>query len=195
MKRGEIYYAAVPYLPEYPLNFFVEDLDENGKGIGTGKVIKQVPEDNFRGKKGERNPEYQVILPFKRRMVLIISGDELIDIQPSVIVMPIHTIYDEQLERPFFKRLMETNLMSEAYYLGSRLNGRSVVSIIDVKTISKTLVYDRVPCTLTPEEMEGIDLRFSDCLNNSLVLACQTCDRNCGNCKLLKASNQLHHKS
>ena len=141
----------------------------------------------------ERNIDFHVVLPSKKRMVLVISSDGLLKEQPSVIVMPIHTIYKEQEDKPFYKRLIDTNLILEAYYLGDRFNGKSFVSVIDVKTISKTIMYEKVGAINSDETM-GIDLRFSDCLNNSIVLACQVCDRVCANCKLLLAANQLKTK-
>ncbi|MGE5552010.1 MAG: hypothetical protein ACM3ZC_15980 [Bacteroidota bacterium] len=192
MRRGEVYYAAVPYLPEAPLTFFVEDLNDEQQGLGTGRLMQQTPEENFR--RDGKNPEFKVVLPFKRRMVLLVSSEEALndpDTQ-SVLVMPIHTIYEEQAKtHPFYQKLISANCFPEAFYLGERSGRKSSISITQVKHISKNLIFDKVHWSLTPEEMTSVDVRFADCMGSSIILACQVCDRACQTCEILKTANQL----
>ncbi|MGE5528554.1 MAG: hypothetical protein ACM3X6_05365 [Patescibacteria group bacterium] len=192
MKRGEVYYAAVPYLPEYPLNFFIEDCDSDGKKLGTGRLQTQLPEQQLRGR--DKNPEYHVVLPFKRRMVLLFSSDKLLADPriPSALVMPIHTITENQaVNNPFHRKLIEANCFREAFYLGERSGRKAMVSVIEVKTIAKSLIYEHANISLSAQELTSIDVRFADCVGSSVILACQVCDRNCQACEILKAANQL----
>lgn len=190
MRRGEVYYAVVPYLPEAPLRCFIEDKDKKGCGLGRGKIRDVLPKD-FRGILV--NPEYHVVLPLKRRMVVVVSPVSRLKGVPAALTMPIFKVSPENEVKPFFQDLMTENKIREAYYLGERhgLKFKSYVAVTDVKLIHQSLIGEKAKLELTSNDIDQLDVRLAECMDSSFVLACQECDRKCDICVLRKVVNQL----
>lgn len=191
MVKGEVYFAAIPYLPHTPLRYFMEEKDEQGKGTGVGRVMEAGTAPLIGDNK---NPTMQVVLPVKARMTIIISPIGRLRGNPTAIVVPIESIKPEHIQKSKFKkRLCEGEEFREALYLPPRpgLPEPSYAAIVDVKLVHETLFTARADWRPTAEEIRKIDLRLAECFTSSVVLACQTCNRDCGACELLAAVNRL----
>lgn len=191
MQRGDVFFAAVPYLPQAPLKFFLEDMDEGGNRTGSGRVEAHSP-DLLRGKK--KNEEYHVVLPVKARMVVIISPVGRLWGLPAAVAVPIYKISLADLEKSITKRrLVEGDKFREVLLLKKRygLELDSYASITDVKLIHESMFTGKAVWSLSETEMREVDIRLSECLTGSFTMACQTCDRQCETCEILIAVNQL----
>ena len=190
MRRGEAYFAIIPYLPLAPLRVFTEDINEEGKKTGTGRIIPS----GLEAFKGEENPAVEVLVPFKARMNIIMAPPGELYGVPAALVIPVKSIKPELLKTSSYKRkLVEGVQFKETLLLPPRegLPDLSYLSIPDIKYVHGTLFTGSAGWGLTGDEMQAVEIRLSECLAGSHTLACQTCDRQCEKCEILIAVNQL----
>jgi len=141
IKRGWIFEAAVPYVGERPLEFFIPDKKDTYRGrkipvSGTAVSLST----SFQNVKDE----YQVVLGLKQRKVVIISSDELNSDSEhdDVIIAKIYSIYEDDKTEPWYEPTKAGTHPMFAY-LPKTVTGRECfVDLSNTTTIHKNMLLD-----------------------------------------------------
>lgn len=155
IKRGWIYEAAVPFIGERPLDFFIRD--DNDAYRGTVVSLSK----NFDGP-GE---SHEVVLGLKPRKVVVISSDNL-NQKPDhfdVTVAKIYSIYEEDKFEQWYKDAFDGTHPFFAY-LPKEVTGREcVVDLSSIESIHKNMLLED-KCDAA-SYMPAIDSKMEYCLS------------------------------
>jgi len=133
-QRGQLYWAAVPYLPEKPLD-----------------ILRRSPAG-----------EQRVAMTFKSRPVLIVQNDHYnTDLRYNyLLVAPIHSL--KASDQAKLRRVnYPSDLLIEAGEAG--LTHPSVVFLNQLRTLHKNLT-DNYIGQLSPQQIEEMDAKLAFCL-------------------------------
>lgn len=185
IKRGKIFNAAIPHTFGRPLIF----VEQDSSNPDTYKLIEK--QDGFEGVidpvTGKRTaPTVKAVAEFKLRPAVVIQSNNLNfnEAYPFVIVLPIASIYEEDLQDPEIKRMMSKNDIAHFHYTGKVTGRDAFVSITKPSRINKNLLYKpKQEIILEDSMMEGILLKLAKCFEIKKIEQCDNCHQNCAKCE------------
>lgn len=189
ISKGEIFYVALPYLESRPLKFIEPD-DENE---GLYKIVQK--DDGFEpitDEKGKRkSPELQIACGVKLRPCLVIQNDDMNKNEkyPLVVVLPIQTFSNNQMNKELYKRVIDKNDIPEYYYLDKG----SYITIDNPRRVYKNTLFT-VPNAVNFDKslinLEEIMTRLAECFEINKIRQCEECSKNCSKCAFKLAVNE-----
>ncbi len=161
IKNGWVFEAAVPYVGERPLDFFIPDV----KSPFRGKVVRgtsvSLTEDFTTG----GNKEYQVVLQLKPRKVLVLSNNELNEDLDhyDVIVAKIYQVHPDDKLSAWYE-LAKNGNHPFFFWLDKDITGREcVIDLSSVTTIHKNMLLEE-KMDLSPI-MPAVDQKIKYCFD------------------------------
>ncbi len=190
--RGRIFNAAIPHTFGRPLKFVEQDSNDNN----LFHIIEK--DDGFEGvidpKTGKRvSPIVQAVAEFKLRPAVVIQSDEWNQKEkyPYIIVLPIASLYPEDLDDPDIKRMVERNDLPYFHYLASITGRESYITITKPNRLNKNMIYmPKTQIALNRATMEEILKKFATCFEIKKIAQCDTCNKNCEKCEYKLAVNK-----
>ncbi|HCL4447341.1 TPA: type II toxin-antitoxin system PemK/MazF family toxin [Clostridium botulinum] len=178
IKRGRVFWAAVPFTDERPLKLF--EYIENAKY--TGKIKK---EDilSFSGnisniKVGRKSDEINVVTKYKRRMVLVVQNEEYNKNEnyQFVYVVPLTTYGGNKYK---IDNVKNNPNFPNVHYLGELTNKESVANIGDIKRIHKSLLIQTTKYKINDEKMmNAICEKIGHMMQIEKIEKCEECKYN-----------------
>ncbi|WP_124118483.1 type II toxin-antitoxin system PemK/MazF family toxin [Paenibacillus xylanexedens] len=173
IKKGWIFEAAVPYVGERPLDFFIPDSRTPYRGKVVSGTAVALSEDFTEG--GDK--EYQVVLNLKPRKVVVVSNDELNadTTQRDVMVAKLYTIKRKDKSEPWYP-LAVSGSHPFFVYLGQEITGREcIIDLSTITTIHKNMLLQE-KLDITPI-MPAIESKIKYCFDLGLDAAIRLEDR------------------
>ncbi|WP_336784137.1 hypothetical protein [Paenibacillus illinoisensis] len=140
IKKGWIFEAAVPYVGERPLDFFIPDKKDSFRGKVVRGTSVALSEDFTEG----GNTVYQVVLDLKPRKVVVLSNDELnsSETQLDVMVAKFYSITDKDKSESWYE-LAVNGTHPFFVYLGQEVTGREcIIDLSTITTIHKNMLLE-----------------------------------------------------
>lgn len=159
INHGWIFEAAVPYVSERPLDFFIPNANNPDTGTVVNGTKVQMQAQFLDGK------EKQVVLKVKPRKVLILSNDELNHDAShyDVTVAKIYSIKDSEHSEPWYDPTVE-GTHPFFVYLESSITGKECyIDLSTVTTIHKNMLLEE-KLNISPV-MESVGSKLEYCLS------------------------------
>lgn len=168
IKRGNIYWSAIPFSEERPLGVFVSTDGIEGKRV-------EEDAETFKAKynhktKRKQVEEVNIIIRHKKRMVTVIQSD---DIKGNfVYVLPITSIENDE-EVKFYK---ENNDVPKFHYIAKTTGKEAVVNVADMKRVHKSLLMSEVSGkSIKDEDLEIIGKKLATLMDIEKIEKCEEC--------------------
>lgn len=169
IKRGYIYWSAIPFTEERPLGIFKKISGVHGKKVEEDAETFKGRFNATTGKK--ESEEVDVIIRHKRRMVTVIQSDEALG--KFLYVLPI-TTYNGNSDK--INQIKNNPNVPQYHYIGSLTGKEAVVNISDMKRIHKSLLMEKVKVhNISDDDMEVIGKKLATLMDIEKLEKCEKC--------------------
>lgn len=194
--RGKIFRTAFPFLEDRPLKFFEtcshsDSCEHCGTGQNyCGRVIEKVY-----GFENDNDKTLYVLNRFKARYAMVLSTNVLNSRErfPNVIVAPIVGIHDDEVDKPFIKKIMNRDLQAfTSYYLDKSVTGKHCyVDLGKVRPVPKNWLLQDKFIVNDDTMFDGISERLGLMLAQKKLVNCEKCTKPCEKCDLKDEIEEL----
>lgn len=172
IKRGHIYWSAIPFTEERPLGIFKKISGVHGKRV---EESAETFKGRFNAETGRiESEEIDVIIRHKRRMVTVVQSEEALG--KFIYVLPITTYNGDSAK---IERIKSNPDVPQYHYIGQLTGKEAVVNISDMKRVHKSLLMDKVKVNkISDEDMEIIGKKLATLMDIEKLEKCDECINN-----------------
>lgn len=172
IKRGHIYWSAIPFTEARPLGIFKTISGVHGKRVEEDAQTFKGRINNETGRR--ESEEIDVIIRHKRRMVTVVQSEE--SLGNFIYVLPI-TTYNGDNDK--IEQIKNNPDVPQYHYIGQLTGKEAVVNISDMKRVHKSLLMDNVNVDkISDEDMEIIGKKLATLMDIEKLEKCEECINN-----------------